>query len=143
MEHINKRCTHRAYGMSCDQFDALRLRAAGSCELCITPTAKLHIDHDHDRGWWAVRGLVCPKCNAHMRRVDSGERPMDGPTERYAANPFWQTHSLQRNTPGPTPINLAMRLPLRLLEPAKAKAASEGTTVTAIVVKALERYVKK
>lgn len=81
-------CHHRTYLLSCDQFEALLARAGGRCELCSVPASdvvdgKLRIDHEHRIGLHAVRGLLCPTCNAHMRRVDSGERPMSWEVAAY------------------------------------------------------------
>lgn len=75
-------CHHRLYALTCNQFEALLARAAGRCELCCKPAAaeyngKLVIDHESRIGWEAVRGMLCQKCNAHMRHVDQAERPMD------------------------------------------------------------------
>lgn len=81
---------HDVYGLSCADYDALLERAAGACELCRRPWSaenrvKPQVDHDHYAldGWTGVRGIVCAKCNAHMRRVDLGERPIDARTKRY------------------------------------------------------------
>ncbi|GES27846.1 endonuclease domain-containing protein [Streptomyces angustmyceticus] len=69
-------CTHfMKYGMTCDEYDRLRLRAAGRCELCKTPEKKtvrgsLVIDHFEGGGVFFVRGLLCDKCNAVMSRHD-------------------------------------------------------------------------
>jgi len=81
-------CHHRAYGLSCADFEQLLRRANGRCELCSTPAeqtplGKLIIDHEQRIGMHAVRGLLCPACNAHMRRVDSGERPMSWEVAAY------------------------------------------------------------
>lgn len=65
-------CTHLGYALTCAEFDLLSARAAGCCERCATPAARLQIDHDHALGGWAVRGLVCHTCNSHLRLVDSG-----------------------------------------------------------------------
>jgi hypothetical protein len=90
-----RKCHHRhEYGMTCEQFDLLEARADGHCELCgiseaDIPFGKLHMDHDHAIGFGAVRGLVCQKCNAHLRRVDSGERSTDDKVTAYLTSPFW------------------------------------------------------
>lgn len=81
-------CHHRTYLLDCAQYEMLLARAAGKCELCGTPTTqcakgKLDIDHEHRIGLHAVRGLVCQTCNAHMRRVDSGERAMSWDVAAY------------------------------------------------------------
>jgi hypothetical protein len=75
-------CHHRMYGLACVHYEALLARAAGRCELCSIPASavyrgKLVIDHEGRIGWHAIRGLLCQRCNAHMRRIDSGERPID------------------------------------------------------------------
>lgn len=85
-------CHHwHEYRMTCEAYDALLIRAGGNCELCGTPRDLLHVDHDHGIGYPAVRGLVCPKCNAHLRRVDSGERVADERTQRFLDNAYWKT----------------------------------------------------
>lgn len=81
-------CHHRIYFLSCDAYEALLARAAGRCEHCSIPAeaiyrGKLLIDHDSRIGWEAVRGLVCAKCNSHMRFVDRGLRPVDAQTFAY------------------------------------------------------------
>jgi hypothetical protein len=84
-------CQHVAYRMTCEQYDALRARrGGGECEICGTVPRKLWIDHDHTLGFGAVRGLLCQRCNAHLRRVDAGERVADEATASYLANPWHQ-----------------------------------------------------
>jgi hypothetical protein len=69
-------CNHfMKYGMTCDDFDRLRARADGRCELCETPEEKtrrgaLVIDHFEGDGLFFVRGLVCDRCNSVMSRHD-------------------------------------------------------------------------
>lgn len=63
--------THTLYRMDCAEFDALRLRAAGCCEICgipaeETPAKSLVIDHDHRYGMGAVRGMLCNRCNTKL-----------------------------------------------------------------------------
>lgn len=85
-------CHHwHDYGMTCEDYDVLLLRAGGRCEMCGVQRDPLHVDHDHKVAQGAVRGLVCPKCNAHLRRVDSGERVADERTQRFLDNAFWKT----------------------------------------------------
>lgn len=81
-------CHHKIYALDCTEYDALLNRAAGRCELCAVPAGQVHrgklvIDHESRLDYLAVRGLLCQRCNAHMRRVDSGERPIDAQTFAY------------------------------------------------------------
>ncbi len=64
-------CTHKAYKMSCEDFDGLLERAGHRCEICRragveTTHGKLFIDHDRGCGDWAVRGLLCCSCNSRL-----------------------------------------------------------------------------
>ncbi|GAA2929476.1 endonuclease domain-containing protein [Streptomyces enissocaesilis] len=69
-------CNHfMKYGMTCDDFDRLRARAGGQCELCKTPEQEtprgaLIIDHFQGAGLFFVRGLICDRCNSVMSRHD-------------------------------------------------------------------------
>ena len=70
-------CRHVAYRLSCADYDAMLERAQGRCEICKipaeqTPRGSLCIDHDPRYGGrvWAVRGLVCDKCNSLLRFTD-------------------------------------------------------------------------
>lgn len=83
---------HRDHGMTCVEFEALVRRSGRACELCLAPATvvgtvvrktSLWIDHNHETG--KVRGLVCPTCNAHMRRIDEGLRISDLETLHYLA----------------------------------------------------------
>lgn len=83
----HRRCQHEMYRLTCAEFDELYLHADGCCQICGTPEAetkagRLGIDHDGSYGWHAVRGLLCDKCNALMRRVDNRER-WDATANRY------------------------------------------------------------
>lgn len=84
---------HRGYSLSCEQFDALLNRSAGKCELCGLEGCEsawgiLHIDHEHQVGWWAVRGLLCDGCNARLQRPR--RPPPPPPLRRYLANAWYQ-----------------------------------------------------
>lgn len=59
---------HRAYGLTCAQFNELFIATGGRCEICgdrgeDTPHGILFIDHDYDFGMTGVRGLLCNRCN--------------------------------------------------------------------------------
>lgn len=91
-------CTHRQYGLTCHGFDLMRWRAAGRCEICGADESTLYksrivIDHDHRLGCGMdhVRGLICPKCNAHMKYVDNGFRKPTRAQLMYIYNAwFWE-----------------------------------------------------
>jgi hypothetical protein len=110
-------CTHRVYGMTCEQWEGLRRRAGDLCEMCGKGDYHpLGVDHDHSlftgfpaemgirtTGWVAVRGVICPKCNAHMRMIDAGMRPVDERTARYLANAWHLTNVPAETFPTPDP----------------------------------------
>lgn len=48
------------YGLTLEEYDALKQAAGGRCQICKRKT-KLHIDHDHKTT--KVRGLLCMHCN--------------------------------------------------------------------------------
>lgn len=86
------RCRHKAYHLTCVQHEHLLARSGNCCEICGKPADRsgfgLILDHDHQLGWLAVRGLVCPRCNTVLGRVDKGFREPDEATARYLANPW-------------------------------------------------------
>lgn len=49
------------YGITPEEHQKMLEAANGICQLCLKPTEKFHIDHDHANG--KARGLVCPNCN--------------------------------------------------------------------------------
>ncbi|MCY0926912.1 endonuclease domain-containing protein [Streptomyces sp. H27-H1] len=86
-------CQHNNYRLTCEDFDELWHNAGGSCQICRTPATdaargKLYIDHAGEYGPFAVRGLLCSKCNTLMRHVDSGQR-YDERASRYKANAWF------------------------------------------------------
>lgn len=84
-------CTsHESYGLTCEDYTALRRDHDDQCRLCGSRHPWMNIDHEHPLGMRAVRGLLCPRCNAgHMRRVDWGERAIDDRTRDYLMNPWY------------------------------------------------------
>lgn len=87
-------CYHTKYVLTCGEYDDLLRRADGHCALCKErprPGRPLNIDHDHALGQWAVRGLVCDRCNQTLRRVEAGEYPNWLPVRLYIDNPWHAT----------------------------------------------------
>lgn len=88
-----KTCHHYArYRLTCDEFDALRVRSGGCCEICKTPegqtaSKKLCIDHYSRSGVSYVRGLLCNRCNTVMACLD-GNKP-------WGANRIWEDAARQ------------------------------------------------
>jgi Recombination endonuclease VII len=61
------------YGMSFDDYSAMREAQNQACAICLRPfednqRMRAHVDHNHETG--KIRGLVCPKCNYILGRVD-------------------------------------------------------------------------
>lgn len=136
-----RRCQHRFYLMTCEDFRALEARAGGLCEICRTET-KLKIDHDHGLGWGAVRGLLCQKCNSELSRVDAGHQEPGLAVAEYLANSWY----LQTQTPLPaseqTPIR-AVRIPDDVWEALRAAAARNDETAADVLRRAAETYVRR
>lgn len=87
-----KPCAHTKYQLTCDEFDRLRDRAGDRCQICDvpgsdTPHGALHIDHDASMGEWAVRGLLCSRCNTQL---DSNVHVLDGArVAQYLSQPWY------------------------------------------------------
>lgn len=54
----------KKYGIAPEQLEQLCAAAQGRCAICFTPTADLHVDHDHTTG--KVRGMLCHSCNTGL-----------------------------------------------------------------------------
>lgn len=123
-------CHHCHYSLSCEAFEDLLDAANGRCELCGIPNLRPWIDHDHHDfdGWSGVRGLVCAKCNAHLRRVDSGEREATGATTTYLARYEFRKE--------------LGRVEDEIWLPAMQKATHRQQSLSAVIRDALERYVE-
>ena len=78
--------TLRRYGLTVDEWRAIRDAQGGTCGVCdkVPASGVLHIDHEHVRGWVKmkgparrkyVRGLACWHCNSvWLRRGATPER---------------------------------------------------------------------
>lgn len=86
-------CGHRVYGMSCNDLDALYVRAGHACEICGAPERPgdpLNIDHEAFLGKYAVRGLLCRSCNGWLGNSYHPNIRASGPeAERYLDAPWW------------------------------------------------------
>ncbi|WP_326642954.1 endonuclease domain-containing protein [Streptosporangium sp. NBC_01755] len=83
-----RKCTHAGYLLTCAEFDLLRQRANDRCEICRrrgdeTRNGRLFVDHHGGRGQWAVRGLLCNRCNSGLN-FNTSEA-----AARYLATPFY------------------------------------------------------
>lgn len=56
-----KRQRLRKYGLTIEQFDAMRDGQRHVCAICGLKPNRFHVDHCHTRG--QVRGLLCNNCN--------------------------------------------------------------------------------
>lgn len=92
-------CTrHRSYMLYCEDWDEILKRSGGKCELCGADGrdlawGRLHIDHEHHVGKWAVRGLLCDACN-HKLRIDR-RIPQTDAIKRYLEN-AWYRKEIER-----------------------------------------------
>lgn len=63
----------REYGLTPEAYMDLFVAQDGHCAICLAEpkTRRLCVDHDHETG--AVRGLLCPPCNAALGRFGDNE----------------------------------------------------------------------
>lgn len=101
-------CHHLRFRLSCDDFAALLQRCQNRCEICGIPSPEaprgklyLYLDHDHRYGLYAIRGLLCARCNILMRDVDRRKRS-DLRAEAYVANAWFMWRLV--NPPGSTHV---------------------------------------
>lgn len=105
-EHTRPRgrpCSHRVYQLDCDEYDRLVTHAAGRCQICSTaPEDTQHgflvVDHDATVGQWAVRGLLCSKCNTALPDGSTPDWAAD-----YLARPWWRLELARRGVDGSAP----------------------------------------
>lgn len=67
-EKIRRHNLRRNYGITVDDFDAMKKAQKGRCKICGDEPERLFVDHDHQTG--AVRDLLCQGCNfglGHLR----------------------------------------------------------------------------
>jgi Autographiviridae endonuclease VII len=68
----------RTFGISADEFDALRDKQGGGCAICgkrPQRVASLHLDHCHDSG--EIRGILCLSCNQGLGKFREDAELLD------------------------------------------------------------------
>ena len=103
-DHKGPCLSHRRYHLTCEEFGVLLAAYADRCGICKIPGTEtrlgyLLIDHDHDRGDWAVRGMLCSTCN---RRIRDGRVPSPE-AAAYLADP-WYLRRLAERGISPDPM---------------------------------------
>lgn len=94
-------CHHSTYRLTCADYEELWAYAKGRCEICRcrpedTPDGKLFIDHAGEYDEYAVRGLLCSKCNSLMGYVDRGQKK-DSRALRYRRDAWFVRILRQRH----------------------------------------------
>lgn len=90
-DHVSCKA-HRRYWLTCAQYEGLIAACGNRCQACHRPAAeslparKLFIDHHQWRGSWAVRGLLCHRCNALL----TTDRPDPEWAAEYLAAPWFE-----------------------------------------------------
>jgi hypothetical protein len=99
-----KTCHHFYYhGLTCDEYDLLRARADGRCEICgipeaETPRGSLVVDHFQKDQISFIRGMLCDRCNNGVMNCIDGfkvwgaNRKWEAAARRYEAN-SWEKPS--------------------------------------------------
>lgn len=95
MPKTRKSCRHRAYGLSCQSYAQLLAEAGTRCEICRLPatqntSGRLFIDHDGTVGQWAVRGLLCHRCNSLIADKPGWDTKIPPGAGRYLADPWYR-----------------------------------------------------
>lgn len=90
--HVN--CRHRYYGMSCDTYEAMLRESSQRCGICgCAPhgntSGKLFIDHESKLGVWAVRGLLCHRCNSLIGDKLGWGVALPGGHRAYLSDPWY------------------------------------------------------
>lgn len=70
LSHRRQKC--KGYGITLEEFDALKTKQSGVCAICFRPVrggrGELRIDHDHTTG--KIRGLLCHHCNLGLGQFE-------------------------------------------------------------------------
>lgn len=91
----HKNCHHKHYGLSCDLYEQMLTESGQRCQICGcgpqgNTSGKLFIDHENAVGTWAVRGLLCHRCNSlNANRAGWNVTAPEG-SSLYLANPWYR-----------------------------------------------------
>lgn len=101
----HRSCAHAKYRLTCKELDNLRQEANGQCQICDRPEAQLpgqllHVDHEAAIGPWAVRGLLCGRCNSGMHLPAIAGARVDA----YLADPWYRRHPSRPTGPAARPL---------------------------------------
>lgn len=104
-------CAHAKYRLTCKEFDKLRHEADGQCRICGRPEEELpsrllNVDHDPAVGPWAVRGLLCGRCNAGMHLPAIAGARVDA----YLADPWYRRQPGRLTGPAQRPPSVDVLL---------------------------------
>ena len=73
----NRAYSLHQFGLTVEQYEALREKQGGACAICRQVVATLRVDHDHsccprkDKACGrCIRGLLCSKCNVGLGNFD-------------------------------------------------------------------------
>lgn len=90
--HAN--CHHRHYALTCQDYEEMLVTTGQKCEMCgrharRNTNQRLFIDHDHELGLWAVRGLLCHWCNSALANKPGWGVTIPPAATRYLSNPWY------------------------------------------------------
>jgi hypothetical protein len=96
-------CRHRFYGLNCLDYEQILADTKQRCELCSASPrgnthGKLFIDHDPAVGQWAVRGLLCHRCNSLIADKPGWGVTLPAGTEAYLANSWFKRKLAETGT---------------------------------------------
>lgn len=105
--HAN--CRHRHYGLTCGVYEQMLQGTGQHCEICGCPpqgntAGKLFIDHENALGRWAVRGLLCHRCNSLNAVRPGWNVQVPEGSERYLTYPWYRRELTRRGIPVDLPV---------------------------------------
>jgi len=86
--------------LSCGTYEGLLAESGQRCRICQTEArhntaGKLFIDHDDSMGKWAVRGLLCHRCNSLLAEKPGWAVVPPADFRTYLADPWYVRRARQ------------------------------------------------